>query len=75
MCTISLLRQIQYYEKSAVADSGMVLDSRSRGCGFEQSPEAVCCVLEQDTLSSSCLVLVQSRKTHPDMTKKLLTGM
>ena len=32
--------------------------------------ESLCCVLEQDTFH--CLVLVQPRKTCPDMTEKLL---
>ena len=43
--------------------------------GFDRdSPEALCCVNERDTIF--CLVLVQPRKTenHPDMTEKLLTG-
>ena len=34
--------------------------------------DSLCCVLEHDTL---CAVLVQFRKTHPDMTEKLLTVM
>ena len=40
--------------------------------------EFLFCVIEQDTLSASCsIVLVQSRKTGnpPDMTEKLLTGL
>ena len=31
------------------------------------------CVLEQDIYINPCLVLVQPRKTHPDITEKLLT--
>ena len=34
---------------------------------------ALCCVLEQDTCVF-VLILVQPRKTHPDITEKLLTG-
>ena len=49
--------------------SGRVLDSRSR---VWASPEALCCVLEQDTLSSA-KYWVQPRKTSPDMTEELLT--
>ena len=33
---------------------------------------SLCYVLEQDTIC--CLVLVQPKKTCPDMTEKLLTG-
>ena len=33
--------------------SGKVLDSRSRGCGFRDSLEALHCVLKQDTLSTA----------------------
>ena len=56
-----------------VKPSGRVLDSRMQieGMWVQASPEALCCVLEQDFL---CLVLVQPRKTCPDMTEKLLTG-
>ena len=35
------------------------------------SPEKLCCVLEQDTLSSALIAQVQ-RKILPDMTEKLL---
>ena len=48
--------------------SGRVLDSRSRGCGFE--PHRHHCVRH----INPCLVLVQPRKTCPDITEKLLTG-
>ena len=34
---------------------------------------ALCCVLEQDTFIL-VLVLVQTRKTRPDISEKLLTG-
>ena len=35
----------------------------------------LCCDLEEDTLyATSTIVLVQHRKTSPDMTEKLLTG-
>ena len=51
-----------------------VLNSRSRGCGFElHSVTALNYVLEQDTVILA-LVLVQPRKTHPNITEKLLTG-
>ena len=42
---------------------------------FTLPTESLCCVLEQDTLSLNCLVLVQPRKTCSDRTLKLLTGM
>ena len=46
------------------------------GSLVQDSLEVLCCVLEQDTLSSAYFVLVQLiRKTEncPDMTEKLLT--
>ena len=43
------------------------------GLWVRASLEALPCVLEQDT-SLSALALVQPRKTHTDMTEKLLTG-
>ena len=48
--------------------SGRVLDSRPRVCRFE--PHRLHCgvVLEQDI--NPCLVLVQPRKAHPDITEK-----
>ena len=41
------------------------------------SVESLCCVFEQDTLSIAYIVrcLVQSKKTHPDITEYSLTGM
>ena len=39
---------------------------------IQASPKAMHCVLEQDTLSAS-KVLVQPRKTSPKTTEKLLT--
>ena len=42
---------------------GSMLDSRSRGCRFE--PQRWHWVVS--------LSMVQSRKTHPDMTEKMLT--
>ena len=38
-----------------------------------QGRRTVCCVLEQDTFIL-VLVLVQPRKTRPDISEKLLTG-
>ena len=50
--------------------SGRVFDSGLRGCRFE--PQWRHCVV---SLSNTLSVLVQPRKTSPDMTEKLLTGM
>ena len=50
--------------------SGRVLVSRSRGCGFE--PHRRHCVVSLNK-THKCLVLVQPRKTCPDITEKLLT--
>ena len=46
--------------------------TRYRGLQVRASPEALRCVLEQDTIV--CLVQVQPWKTRPDMTEKVLTG-
>ena len=53
---------------------GRALDLGSNGCWFE--PHRLWCFVSLcKTLSAVyCLVLVQPRKTHPDMTEKLLTG-
>ena len=51
--------------------SGRVFDSRPRGRGFEPHLRHCVVVLEQDTFYPS-LVLVQPRKTHPCLTKRLL---
>ena len=48
------------------------LDSRSRGCRFE--PHRRHCVVFLNRDINPWLVLVQPRKTHPDITEKLLTG-
>ena len=54
--------------------SGRVLDSTLRGCGFDQASLATLhCVLGQDTLILA-YILVQTRKSRPDITEKLLTG-
>ena len=50
--------------------SGRVLDSRRRGCGFE--PHRRCCFASLSICKThlSLLILVQPRKTHPDITEK-----
>ena len=48
------------------------IDSRSRGCRLE--PHRCHCVVFLNRHINPCLVLVQPRKTHPDITEKLLTG-
>ena len=60
----------------------MVVQWQSGRLEFEESliwdsPEALCCVREQDTISSALIVLVQPTKMGkpPDLTEKLLTGM
>ena len=53
--------------------SGRVLDSRSRGCGFEPYRRHCVVVLEQDTFNPS-LVLVKSRRTSQCLTEGLLMG-
>ena len=54
-----------------------VLDWGSKGCYnvVQDLPlvESLCCVPKQDIIC--CLVLVQPRKTHLNMTEKLLIGM
>ena len=52
--------------------SGRVLDSRPRGRGFE--PNRRHCVVSLSKTHLYCLVLVQPRKTRPDITVKMLTG-
>ena len=51
----------------------LILKNSAYQDGGSSYLEALHCVLEQDTIL--CLELVQSRKTHPDMTEKLLTWM
>ena len=51
--------------------SSRVLDSRLRGCGFEPQGVMLC---PEARYINPCLVLVQPRKTRPDITEKLLTG-
>ena len=52
--------------------SGRVLDSRSRGCGFE--PHRRHCVVSLSKSINPSLVLVQPRKTCPFITERLLMG-
>ena len=47
---------------------GRVFDSRSRGCGLSITGGTVLCQWARHI--NSCLVLVQHRKTRPDMTEK-----
>ena len=54
--------------------SGRVLDLRSRGCGFEPHQRHCVMSFSMTHLSSHCLVLVQPRKTGPNITEKLLAG-
>ena len=56
--------------------SGRVLDSRWKGYGFEPHWRH-CIVSLSKTVRhiNPSLVLVQPRKTHPDIAEKLLTGM
>ena len=49
-----------------------MLDSRSKGCGFE--PHWRHCLASLNKTLFLCLVLVPPRNTCPDMTKKLLLG-
>ena len=52
--------------------SGRVLDSRSRGCGFE--PHRRHCVVSLSKNINPSLVLVQPRNTRPFITERLLMG-
>ena len=52
--------------------SGRVLESRSRGRGFEPHRRHCAVALSKNINPSS--VLVQHRKTRPYITEKLLTG-
>ena len=52
--------------------SGRVLDSRPKDRGFE--PHWHHCVVSLSKTHNPCLVLVQPRKTRPDITEKFLTG-
>ena len=47
-----------------------VLDSKPIGLRYGTSPASLPCVLEQDPLTNSDLVLGQPRKTRPDITEK-----
>ena len=53
--------------------SGRVLDSRSKGRGFE--PLRRHCVVFLSKNINPSLVLVQTRKTHPFITERLLVGL
>ena len=52
--------------------SGRVLDSRQRGSGIE--PQRRHCVVPLSKTYNPSLVLVQSRKTRPYITERLLMG-
>ena len=52
--------------------SGRVLDSRPRGCGFK--PHWRHCVVSLSKSINSSLVLVQSWKTRPFITERVLMG-
>ena len=52
--------------------SGRVFDSRLRGRGFE--PHRRHCVVSLSKNINPSLALVQPRKTHPFITKRLLIG-
>ena len=52
--------------------NGRVLDSRSRGRGFE--PHRRHCVVVLEKYNYPSLVLVQPRKTRPCLTERLLLG-
>ena len=52
--------------------SGRVLDSRPKGCGFE--PRRHHCIVSLSKNINPSIVLVQPRKTHPFITKRLLMG-
>ena len=47
--------------------------TRDRGVAGSTSREALCCVIKQDT--NLCIVLVQTRKTRPNMTETFWTEM
>ena len=64
----NFLQKIFQEHLGAQWPSGRVLESRQRGLLVRASPALLRCVLEQDTL------MVQPRKTHPDITENLLTG-
>ena len=75
--TVFLIRNgvdiISYaYIQGAQWLSGRVLDSRSKGHGFEPHPRHCVVVLEQHIYPS--LVLVQPRNTRPYITERLLMG-
>ena len=55
--------------------SGSVVEclTRGRGAVGTSSPGSLRCVLEQDNINPS-LVLVQPKKTHPYITDRLLMG-
>ena len=54
--------------------SGRVLDSRPKGRGFKPHRCHCVVVLEQLRHTNPSLVLVQTRKTHPYITQRLLMG-
>ena len=53
--------------------SGRVLDSRPKGCGFE--PHWRHCIVSFSKNINPSLVLVQTRKTCPFITERLLMGL
>ena len=63
------------YVKGAQWLSGRVHDSGLRGCGFKPHLRRSVVSLSKTHYSNPYLVLVQPRKTRPDITEKLLTGM
>ena len=57
---------------------GRMLDWGLKGCWFEPHRQRSHCVVSLSSVFIRCLlstILVQSRKTHLEMTEKLLTGM
>ena len=49
-----------------------LLDSKPMGLRVRTSPASLPCVLEQDPLTNTCLVLCHSRKTRHDITEKFV---
>ena len=65
-----------YFQETIEKHSGSVVDCLTRGLGAVGSSlttGTVLCPLARHFIL--CLFLVQPRKTCPDMTEKLLTGM
>ena len=65
---------IYFYQTGRASSTVPVVECllRFEGLWVRVLLEGLHCVLEQDTIL--CLVLVKPKKTHPDMTEKLLTG-